>query len=676
MINDAWQAVCNRIVQEHKKTNDQDLMDLFKDMDRSMQVYFEDKKIANNSMYNVYMSDQSVLKFIFFEWYTTLYHIKKGNESCIVSENNYHSRNYAKLRDLENKIRTENMHLGIYIPPKFIKCLKDIEPGELLTFSNESTYACFDHQKDILTLKQCCRMSKATDNIFELYDRSKNYRINTASNDDIYNFYSDITEAEPVLSYRKADISTRPQELLNKYTNDLDGDKLRKFQFGPFKVRATRSNDKKKLLWYDDMGNRISQLDVKIMIAWLDTTPIVTDFQREDSDTEDSADTVYDEKVKALLEQLYASGRFKDLYNVIGGYCKKQNGRLNITLRTYNATKRGFEAVGFSFVYKNNAVKVFKLQYENNNINNDILSVSPTSIDEFEEMCKNKKENYKSFVKDKVKENIKHKAPNQKLDLIADIIAQNRIETGRSFELLGSYNKDESVLVNSYIAEADKIKQFNAKEIRPEPATPKSFVMTCGLPNAGKTQMAQKEVKQLLAKGYKEYDAAELYPVDQAITDTFPIFDKNRVLEKLEKQPVQDDKGFVVISLNDIRQEFFKRGEQATGNYLNLITEARMTAALSRGYSVIYDAMNLDRKTREDILSIADKYNVSEKKLIVNNITKQQIMAKSRDNSDIQSVNAAINMADRLNKTYPTKKEGWTHIEEHGVREQQQGIDR
>ena len=662
MDTKSWQVICNRIVKDRIKTNDMGYVDLFKDMDMSMQTCFEKKQITNGSVYNVYLTNRTNLEFMFHEWFTQLSYISGGKKTVVISENNYHSHQYYRLHELEKTLKAENVRIGVLVPKEFIKCIKEVGPGELVSFSDSFTYACFDKQRPTTTLKKCADTTGKKISIFDLYDKAESYRVNTDKFSSIYEFYTKMLDKGTVLSARKMNVSTKPQQLINRYTNDLDEDDLRELKFGPFKVRVTRSASKRKLLWYDDMGNRISMLDVKIMIAWLNISPIVTDFNRKDESS--AADTVYDEKVKAYIEKLYSAKRFKDIFNLIKEYCKKQKKGLRVTLKTYNATKKGFEAVGIAFACtENNEIKTFKLSYEGNDINNDIANVAPTDIEEFSQILANKHEGYVAFVKDKVKENIKSQTHPQKLDLIAEILAKNEIEARRTVDMLGEIRRDDMALAKSYAEEADKIENFRNKD-----NIPKEFIMLCGLPGSGKTEKVKQESVRLNTSGMTERDSKLLYPIEKALIDNVHGKSEATILKSLREQPNKDNNAFTKISLNGIRQELFEHHEYSTGKYLGTISKARVTAALAKGYTVIYDAMNLDAQTRKEFLDIAKSLGVSEKKLIITNLTKRQAEEKNKD-SDIADKTAVSSMLDRLNNNYPSKAEGWTKIVEYGSRD-------
>lgn len=636
-------------------------MALFTSMDKAMQQYFRKKDAPGDHLYKVYLTNQTVLEFVFNELYTTLFYISGNIKATVVSEISYHNKNFQKLLNLEKVLKEENVGIGMAIPKEFVRCIKSISPGEIAFFSNECAYACFDKQAVKLTLKKCCNLSQENISIFELYNRYENHRIRTDEFRSIYKFYEKLIEAGTVLSVRKMNISTKPQEIINRYTGDIDEGELKELKFGPFKVRVTRSKTKKKLLWYDDCGNLISMQDVKIMIAWLNTSPIVTEITKKE-DSDNPTDTVYDEKVKALIEKLYSLKKFSEIFKLIKEYCKGRKKGLSVTLKTYNATKKGFEAVGIAFTCIDNDVKVFKVQYEGNNINNDISSITPTDEAEFAQICTNKSENYIAFVKDKVKTQIKDKAQPQKLDLIAEIIAKNDIEARRTIDMLGEYKAGELPLVSSYAHEADKIDQFINTQ-------PKEFIMLCGLPGSGKSERGYQEAKRLENSGMTEKDAAELYPIARSYKDNVNRKSINAVLETLKSPKERDNNAYTRISLNGIRQELIRNNEYATGEYLELISKARATAAFAKGYSVIYDAMNIDANARKEMLGIAKNMGVKEQKLVITNITQKQAESSLMGTTEIFSKEAIASMLDKLSKNYPTKKEGWTKIVEYGSRE-------
>ena len=200
-------------------------------------------------------------------------------------------------------------------------------------------------------------------------------------------------------------------------------------------------------------------------------------------------------------------------------------------------------------------------------------------------------------------------------------------------------------------------------------STPKAFIMTCGLPKTGKSEKVKIEVEKLDRIGMIQVNAAHLYSVEQAISDTTPFFDEERIITRMKHQPESDTNKYVVISLNDIRSELSAAGEHPGTMYLGLIADARITAAFARGYSVIYDAMNLDKTVRDKYLSLADSYGIKEKKLIISNMTHDEANHKIDAISAFISVDMIPGMLERLERDYPSKADGWTEILEYGNKE-------
>lgn len=459
-----WKVICSRVVKEHIKINRYAIMDLFKDLDRTMQKCFENDKISSDGFFRVYLDDQSVLLFHFFEWYTTLKYISGKNTSVIVSESNYHNKNYTRLLFLEKALKENSIGIGLKIPDGFIRMIKDVNPGELITFSNNASFACFSNENSLLLLKKCV---SHPDNLFFDYDNAEIIKLNTDDNKDIYDFYSNLLKNGFVTGSNSISLSTRPQEIINEITGNLSAGDIKKVQIGPFKIRVSRSDTKKEIKWYDDLGNQISLMSVKTMIAWLNTAPITIEFIRSKKDDNNAVLSIYDAKIQKLVESLYSEGRYADIYNVLITYCKKNGKDLTINLKTYEASNKDFKATGISFSYRDGDVHAYKLQYENNNINNDILSFSHASMKDFVSLCENKKEAHKTFLKEQIKEQfIESKTftkDAQELDAIAEILAKNDIESGRDVDMLGEYKKETPLLVKSYDEDSEKIKIFNEK---------------------------------------------------------------------------------------------------------------------------------------------------------------------------------------------------------------------
>ncbi len=196
---------------------------------------------------------------------------------------------------------------------------------------------------------------------------------------------------------------------------------------------------------------------------------------------------------------------------------------------------------------------------------------------------------------------------------------------------------------------------------------PKEFIMTCGLPKTGKTERSEIECEKLIQLGMHKYNATDLYSAKQAFIDTTPFFDRNEIIDKIKKeQSAYDNNGFVVISFNDIRKELFSLEGTIDSSHLGLIADARLIAAFECGYSVIFDAMNLDKNIRKKYIDIANEYNVEEKEIIVINPTKDQIDLEMFREDSYFTPESLLLMLNKLYYNYPSLNDGWTKIIECG----------
>ena len=186
---------------------------------------------------------------------------------------------------------------------------------------------------------------------------------------------------------------------------------------------------------------------------------------------------------------------------------------------------------------------------------------------------------------------------------------------------------------------------------------PKEFIMLCGLPKTGKSEIAKSECERLLNSGFYQVDSSKIYTIDQMMSDITMYLDKSKVTEALRNQKDIDTQAFTLISINNIRNELYKHGDIPNNSNLALISEARLNIALARGYTVIYDAMNLAKDVRRKYITLANAFGVKEKKIIVANIEKEQ--AISILEGGVTPTDAIPALYDRFMEDYPDASEGW-----------------
>lgn len=206
--------------------------------------------------------------------------------------------------------------------------------------------------------------------------------------------------------------------------------------------------------------------------------------------------------------------------------------------------------------------------------------------------------------------------------------------------------------------QAEKNSKYNTivKEPEVKMESPK-FIMLCGIPGSGKSQLAKSLYADLQNK---KMDDVNLYPASKAIKNIGLIFDPSKITNDIVINADYKD-STVLISPNKIRQELKDNYPDSYSESLVFaIVDARIKTALKSGASVVYEAINLDKPIREKYLGIANEYGVKDTSLHVTWINP---------NDSISSIspNLLSAMNNRLVDSNPSKDEGWSDFVQHGM---------
>lgn len=236
----------------------------------------------------------------------------------------------------------------------------------------------------------------------------------------------------------------------------------------------------------------------------------------------------------------------------------------------------------------------------------------------------------------------------------ADVISKNydtkakmlsEFQRGKTISLYKEKQAEKNIKYNTIVKEP---------EVKME--SPK-FIMLCGIPGSGKSQLAKSLYADLQNK---KMDDVNLYPASKAIKNIGLIFDPSKITNDIVINADYKD-STVLISPNKIRQELKDNYPDSYSESLVFaIVDARIKTALKSGASVVYEATNLDKPIREKYLGIANEYGVKDTSLHVTWINP---------NDSISSIspNLLSAMNNRLVDSNPSKDEGWSDFVQHGM---------
>lgn len=236
----------------------------------------------------------------------------------------------------------------------------------------------------------------------------------------------------------------------------------------------------------------------------------------------------------------------------------------------------------------------------------------------------------------------------------ADVISKNYDTKAK---MLSEFQRGKTISLYKE-KQAEKNSKYNTivKEPEVKMESPK-FIMLCGIPGSGKSQLAKSLYADLQNK---KMDDVNLYPASKAIKNIGLIFDPSKITNDIIINADYKD-STVLISPNKIRQELKDNyPDNYSESLVFAIVDARIKTALKSGASVVYEATNLDKPIREKYLGIANEYGVKDTSLHVTWINP---------NDSISSIspNLLSAMNNRLVDSNPSKDEGWSDFVQHGM---------
>lgn len=236
----------------------------------------------------------------------------------------------------------------------------------------------------------------------------------------------------------------------------------------------------------------------------------------------------------------------------------------------------------------------------------------------------------------------------------ADVISKNYDTKAK---MLSEFQRGKAISLYKE-KQAEKNSKYNTivKEPEAKVEAPK-FIMLCGIPDSGKSQLAKSLYADLKNK---KMDDVNLYPSSRAIKKIGLIFDPSKITNDIVINADYKNSA-VLISPNKIRQELKDNyPDNYSESLVFAIVDARIKTALKNGASVVYEATNLDKPIREKYLGIANEYGVKDTSLHV-------VWINPNDSISGISPNLLSAMNNRLVDSNPSKDEGWSDFVQHGT---------
>ena len=266
-----WEYQMNSVMRECMKKNKFDAVTLFAELEKVSQKFFSREEMQDGDCFIIPTENGAYLKQFFYKNYSTMLLIRPNKqERYIISEEDYHNKQYDYL--VAYMMMTEDAGLGIgpEYPAEFIEILENIKQGQVITFNNGCSFFCrLTNGKDV-GLTQVSRKTKMPD--LSAFDERKEDMIHTHYKLSVQLFYAQVKdEDDDSVKFRV----TTMDEIEELYIEMCQGitRKKQSIQLGSNKVNAKRKIFTNKVKWFDDNGILISEDKIKAILGWMATAP-------------------------------------------------------------------------------------------------------------------------------------------------------------------------------------------------------------------------------------------------------------------------------------------------------------------------------------------------------------------------------------------------------------------
>lgn len=396
-----------------------DFVGLYLDMDSLGKRMISGNRIAPGYIFESPVEDETRLEFIFHTTATGLRVLATDEKKTLVS------LEQAKRKDLNDLLRYQKEQeqsgygIGSKYPPAFVEKLSSLVPGEILV-APLKMFVCIRNNKKRLILKEVHRNSPIALPILKTFSSYSEERISLDYAPMLQALWNECVERGRESAQITISTMDTAQELINKLVADL-GRSDKRIDIGPVSF-TVRKNILGEIRWYDDEGRSIDGENVKILIAWLNSAPVITSIERTGSPSGFSDNAVLD-----LLGEMYRNKDYISAFNTLKAYCKKNHGRITIKLHSYVRDKEKelprFNAITFTFSEN----EVTLSYHKDNLLTEPETDPRPATEKDFVEFCEQKYRERYDLIMDSSKQEILQSYP-QVANEIADKVAARMAE--------------------------------------------------------------------------------------------------------------------------------------------------------------------------------------------------------------------------------------------------------
>ncbi len=391
-----FDSICTKAHQESSS----DLTGLRRSFEQAAKKYFQAGTMHNGDEYPVHITSGPMLIYKMYQDHIDIYTAIDLQDvdmnlprKELVSLEDAKSGNYVKLEAISDVTFMGYHFIGERYPENMVPMLKDLHPGDIITFNQGGTYVALDQHEQMhhskvstyITLKKVFEGNLCRDNLAKLH-KKEIVELDTGSFVEMQQFYN---KNSKVLTERlefSISKSSEAHEKLEEMEAAVRAEGMKLFQFGDIPLRATKSKDSDEVLWYDCDNSRIDREDIALMNALINNQMVERRYLHTKSSIFDlHNDKEFEKKMELLSVKRDYEGMYEQMIQRVGD----TPGALTIDFDHLTPSKDGYSHVPekITFTNENGLTKCYRTLYEDNDPPKDILSVTELSKKDFALLC-------------------------------------------------------------------------------------------------------------------------------------------------------------------------------------------------------------------------------------------------------------------------------------------------
>lgn len=360
-----WERELEGIYRSAVINKSHNLKDLYIKLERAAEKAINKREMPEGKEFIIPLGITSTLKMKFFAPFSEVYLLNKTNNEWeqILKKENTADFEYNNVLDFYDDILRTNGHtIGEAFPENLRDKLIEVKVGDLLNFEYGNTYLCTKNGTNGIHLK---KIKDKDDNLsLKSFKDSEEFKLDL-KDDTLQKFYVDNRSRSGRLNLGQISVENTAQEYINSIYSNLKPHATKTIDFGPIRLHVKKSSFSNELKWYNNHGDRVDEKKVKMMIGYFNSKGVEREYNRKENTPFTIADDIENER---QIEDCINNREFSKAYNLLKRYVENNKKSLTVTNKGYELNGDNFTATGYSFIYKDNEVKLYKLSYQNNDI--------------------------------------------------------------------------------------------------------------------------------------------------------------------------------------------------------------------------------------------------------------------------------------------------------------------